>query len=91
ASQQLPANSVEPSLLSENSFATVLSLDGGGVRGIVSEKMQKLLAEVLHEFDLTCAIFPREANMCSYIKKLKVARKLALSGGRTDERDTDNI
>ncbi|GJR57501.1 PAC motif-containing protein [Tanacetum coccineum] len=54
ASQQLPANSVEPSLLSENSFATVLSLDGGGVRGIVSGK-------------------------------------LALSGGRTDERDTDNI
>nr|GEX89439.1 patatin-like protein [Tanacetum cinerariifolium] len=33
ASQQLPANSAELGLLSKNSCATVLSLDGGGVRG----------------------------------------------------------
>nr|GEU52977.1 mitogen-activated protein kinase homolog NTF4-like [Tanacetum cinerariifolium] len=48
ASQQLTANSVDPGLLSKNSCVTVLSLDGRGVRGIVSDTRHSCQAIITH-------------------------------------------
>ena len=47
ASQKLTANSANPGLLSKNSYVTVLSLDGGGVRGIVSGTILSFLESKL--------------------------------------------
>ncbi|PWA67796.1 patatin-like protein [Artemisia annua] len=51
ASQQLTANSADPGLLSKNSYVTVLSLDGGGVRGIISGTILSFLESKLQEID----------------------------------------